>query len=36
MKAIAAQCGFASGAHLSNVFRRETGMTPQEFRAGGR
>ena len=34
MKAVAAACGFCDSAHLSNVFRRETGLTPKAFRAG--
>lgn len=32
IKAIAAACGFCDAAHLTNVFRRETGMTPRTFR----
>jgi len=32
MKAVAAACGFCDSAHLANVFRRETGLTPSDFR----
>ncbi len=32
VKAIAAACGFCDAAHLTNVFRRETGVTPRAFR----
>ncbi|WCM91282.1 AraC family transcriptional regulator [Acidovorax sp. NCPPB 2350] len=31
---IAAECGFATQAHLSSAFRRRLGLTPGEFRAG--
>ncbi len=34
VKAIAAACGFCDAAHLTNVFRRETGITPRAFRKG--
>ena len=30
---IAGVCGFASQAHLTNVFKRATGLTPGAFRA---
>lgn len=29
---IAVQCGFCHASYLSNLFRRETGMTPREWR----
>ena len=29
---IAAECGFCNQAYLSNVFRRETGLTPKAWR----
>lgn len=32
MKAVAASCGFCDSAHLANVFRRETGVTPSDYR----
>jgi LacI family transcriptional regulator len=32
VQAIAFQSGFKTGEHLSRVFRRATGMTPQQFR----
>ena len=32
IKAVAVACGFCDAAHLTNVFRRETGMTPRTFR----
>ncbi|SFD52357.1 helix-turn-helix transcriptional regulator [Paracidovorax konjaci] len=31
---IAAECGFATQAHLSSAFKRRLGLTPGEFRAG--
>ncbi|AVT06262.1 helix-turn-helix domain-containing protein [Paracidovorax avenae] len=31
---VAAECGFATQAHLSSAFRRRLGLTPGEFRAG--
>ncbi len=32
MKAIASACGFCDSAHLSNVFSRETDITPRDYR----
>lgn len=32
MKLIASSCGFCDSAHFANVFRRETGQTPSNFR----
>lgn len=29
---VALLCGFSSSSHFANTFRRETGMTPQDFR----
>ena len=29
---VAFSCGFSSSSHFANTFRRETGMTPQDFR----
>jgi len=29
---VALSCGFSSSSHFANTFRRETGMTPQDFR----
>ncbi len=29
---IAAQCGFCHAAYLSNLFHRETGLSPRAFR----
>ena len=31
---LALACGFASGAHLSRLFKQHTGQTPAQFRAG--
>ena len=31
---LALACGFASGAHLSRLFKQHTGQTPVQFRAG--
>lgn len=31
---LALACGFASGAHLSRLFKQHTGLTPAQFRAG--
>ena len=31
---VAAECGFCNQAYLSNVFRRETGLTPKAWRRG--
>ena len=33
VKGIAAMCGFCNAAYLTNVFRRETGMSPREWRS---
>ena len=33
---IAENAGFADPAYFSRVFRRETGMTPLDYRASGR
>ncbi len=35
IKAIALECGFCDLSHLTNIFRRETGITPRAFRKGG-
>lgn len=32
ISAIAAECGFSSPAYFSTVFRREVGMSPEEYR----
>ena len=32
INAVAAHCGFKSGAYLKNMFRRHTGMTMSEYR----
>jgi len=29
---IAAQCGFCNASYLSNLFRRETGLSPRDWR----
>jgi len=36
MGEIAARCGFGSAAYFSEIFRRETGMRPTEYRAQNR
>ncbi|MGN1409252.1 MAG: AraC family transcriptional regulator [Eubacteriales bacterium] len=33
ISAIAAECGFSSSAYFSTVFRREVGMSPEEYRS---
>jgi AraC family transcriptional regulator len=33
---IAVQAGFCDHSHMTRVFRRMTGLTPTEFRAGRR
>lgn len=33
---IAQSCGFADQAHLARIFRRETGLTPSEWRSANR
>ncbi|MBM7564923.1 helix-turn-helix domain-containing protein [Paenibacillus sacheonensis] len=36
LEQVAAYCGFASDSHLSKAFKRQTGLSPREFRAGDR
>ena len=33
LKAVAAACGFCNASYFTNVFRRETGLTPKDWRA---
>lgn len=33
LKAVAAACGFCNASYFTNVFRRETGLTPKAWRA---
>jgi len=35
IKSIAEACGFCNVAYLSNVFRRETGLSPRAWRTRG-
>ena len=32
LEEIASQCGFCNASYLSNLFRREMGMTPRQWR----
>ena len=36
VKTVAKECGFCNIAYLSNVFRRETGLSPRAWRAAAR